>query len=803
MNKRKRLCFDHHWKFCKGDYPEAKEPKFDDSRWEPLVLPHDWSIKGPFDKDHPTGGDGGSLPAGIGWYRKTFQIEETDRDSKIFIEFDGVYCNSEVWINGQYLDFHHNGYTGFTYDVTPYLNFYRDNVLSVRVNNSEQPGSRWYTGSGIYRHTWLVATDNVYIPYNGTYVTTPNVSSRTATVNIEVKTVNENSSPVDATLKTTILTHQNEVVGTVTSTLILEKNTESTYEQQLKITNPNLWSVENPFLYTARTEIFIDNNTIDHMETTFGIRSIHFDSDKGFFLNGEHVKINGVCLHHDGGCVGAAVPERVWERRLEILKEMGCNGIRMAHNPPSPELLDLCDKMGFLVMDEAFDEWSLYKFKNIADRYPIGKDKEFGYFKYFEENYEKDLLAMLHRDRNHPSIVMWSVGNEIPEQKEEFGYDLLKKMKAICHNQDPTRPVTVACDQIEAEPKNACLEFLEALDVVGYNYVNRWRTRTETYYTEDKLEHPHWKMIGSENQAIPAVRGEYSLPDAPTSKERTYYNNMIRTEQLWKFTKMHDYVAGDFMWTGIDYLGESRWPKKNASFAPLDLCAFPKDAYYFYQSQWTTEPMLHAFPHWNWEGHEGKVIPVLCYTNCDSVELFVNGKSFGEKCYEFPLQGMTQEWAHYNKTFLYPTTSDLHLSWDVPYVPGTIEVVGKKDGKIVLKKEVSTTGEPSKLRLSCDRSSIQADGRDVSHIKVEVLDENNLVVPTADNEITFTVEGDGQLIGVDNGNPESHESFQANTRKAFNGLALGILQSSKEAGKIKVVAEARGLESDEFTILTK
>ncbi|MBM7571865.1 glycoside hydrolase family 2 TIM barrel-domain containing protein [Aquibacillus albus] len=799
---RLRESFDFNWKFTKGDPANAEAKHFDDGNWRKLTVPHDWSIEGPFSKNHKAGGDGGYLPTGIGWYRKHFHIKGKTNLEKVFIEFDGVYCNSEVWINGNYLGKRHSGYSGFQYDITSYLE--EENVIAVRVDNSQQPSSRWYTGSGIYRHTWLVYTNKVYVPFNGTYITTPEVSAESAIIHAKTNVVNQENQSQNVMLHTTLFNSENKEVGEVKTDCVIDTGDTFECSQKLEIANPSLWSVENPYLYKLKTKILIDNKIVDKVVTPIGIRKIHFDSEKGFYLNDQQVKINGVCLHHDAGAVGAAVPERVLERRLEKLKEMGCNAIRMSHNIPSPEMLDLCDQMGFLVMDEPFDEWMIYKSKAIADGRKLKEDEHFGYFQYFEEDYEKDLTFMLHRDRNHPSVIMWSVGNEIPEQKVLDGHKILKKLVDICHQEDPTRPVTVACDQIKAEPEEARQEFLELLDVVGYNYVDRWRTRTETYYTEDKMENPHWKVIGSENRSIQSVRGEYVLDNQSSSWWRgPYHTNMIRVEQLWKFTKMNDYVAGDFMWTGIDYLGESRWPKKNSSCAPIDLCGFPKDAFYFYQSQWTTEDVLHVFPHWNWEGMEGKVIPVICYTNCDSVELFVNGKSFGEKSYEFPLQGMSEKYGHYEKPFQYPTTADLHLSWDVPYEPGTIKAVGKKNNQVVRSETITTTGSPHQIRLTADRSKLIADQRDVSHITIEILDENGRVVPTADNEILLTVEGEGTLIGLDNGNPKSHEDFKSNRRKAFNGLALVIIQSTLNAGKVKVTATAKGLETASILLDTE
>ncbi|HEY5583290.1 MAG TPA: glycoside hydrolase family 2 TIM barrel-domain containing protein [Ruminiclostridium sp.] len=427
------------------------------------------------------------------------------------------------------------------------------------------------------------------------------------------------------------------------------------FSEHLNLDNPELWSIASPSMYILKSVIYINDNIIDTYETPFGIRKIKFTADKGFFLNDERVKINGVCIHHDGGSVGAAVPERVLERRLQLLKTMGCNAIRTSHNPPSSEMLDMCDRMGFLVMDEAFDEWKITKAKNGNSKY--------GYSKYFDAFAVQDLRNMLNRDRNHPSIILSSVGNEILDQTKEEGAIILEKLLSICHSMDSTRPVTSACDNIVAEPVETTSAVLEQLDVIGYNYVDRWRTRTETFYADDHYLHPHWKVIGSENVSASGVRGQYQMEaDALIWWKGPYFSSMLTAERLWKFTKMHDYVAGDFMWTGIDYLGESRWPNKNASSGMFYTCCFPKDGFYFYQSQWTEKSMLHVFPHWNWKGLEGKIIPVICYTNCESAELFLNGKFFGVKSYEFPRQGMTEVFPHFERKIIQATTSDLHLS---------------------------------------------------------------------------------------------------------------------------------------------
>jgi beta-galactosidase len=525
----------------------------------------------------------------------------------------------------------------------------------------------------------------------------------------------------------------------------------------------------------------------DDLVSTFGIRKIEYDKDKGFLLNGKHVKMNGACLHQDAGCLGVAVPEQAWRRRLQLLKDMGCNAIRTAHNPPAPEFLDLCDKMGFLVMDESFDEWG------------IAKDQvKYGYHTYFKEDSQPDLISMIHRDRNHPSVVLWSAGNEVLEQGKDWGYEVLQKLLETFHKEDPTRPVTVANDRIADVDYPAKLSFLEMEDIVGYNYVDRWLNRRELYYSVDRHDHPDWKMIGTENVSIGGIRGQYSIVQNQSAiqpgRSTDYRSRMIQAEQLWRFTSVHDYVTGDFMWTGIDYLGEARWPDKNSSSGVIDLCGFPKDSYYFYQSQWTTKPMVHLFPHWNWEGHEGQVISVIAYTNCDSVELFLNGKPFGVKSAVFPQQGNSGGWNKFDRPFVTATTSDLHLTWDVPYEPGTLKAVGKKDGMVVTE-EIRTTSKPTAIRLSADRIDINADAHDIVNVKVEIIDENGLLVPDADNLINFKVQGKGILAGTDNGNPQDLTPMKSKQRNVFNGLALAVIQSTLESGNIQLTAKSTGLKS--------
>lgn len=830
---RVRESFDFGWKFFKGDAPGAQDPAFADAAWRSLDVPHDWSVEGPYSQQETAQG---SLPTGIGWYRKRFRLPESGRGKKIFIEFDGVFENSEVWINGQYLGKRPFGYIGFQYDMTPHVAFgARDNLLAVKVDNSNQPNSRWYTGSGIYRHTWLTTLNPVHVAHWGTFVTTPQVSENAASVQVKTKIANEGKAVAKCTLVTAILDRDGKAVQTSETSQDVGANGEYEFVQLVKLEKPNLWSVENPYLYKVRSTVRGAAGVEDVYDTPFGIREAIFDADKGFVLNGKRVKINGVCLHHDTGPVGAAVPERMWERRFEILKAMGCNGIRTSHNPMAPEFMDFCDKMGFLVMDEAFDEWRVSKTRNN------------GYTRHFNDWYERDTTDFVRRDRNHPSVVLWSAGNEVGDQAALNGAETLRQLLTVFHREDPTRLVTVGCDRIESEPDSnrARPEFLALMDVVGYNYVDRWRDRIDKYYSIDRAAFPQRRMIGTESSGMGGVRGAYGgifpaaapavgavVPAAPRTAPlagrgapggapgapgaaggrggapggmmmmggRGGGRPNTGTEQLWKFVSTYDYVAGDHMWTGIDYLGESRYPSRGATPGVIDLCGFEKDGYYFYQSVWTKTPMVHLFPHWNWKGREGQFVPVTVYTNCDSVELFINGKSAGTQSYAYPRYGMTERYGNYGPASRRGgTTTDLHLSWSIPYEPGTLRAVGAKDGKQIVA-EVRTAGEAAAIDLKVDRGTIAADRRDVTHVIIRIVDAQGRMVPDAASEVTFDVQGEGKLIGVENGNMQDLAGMQSRTRKAFNGMCLAIVQSSAKPGPIRIAASSPGLKPASITV---
>jgi beta-galactosidase len=797
--QRERIDFD--WKFTKGNVDNAQTVRFDDSEWQSVDLPHDWSIYGPFDTKAESGRSGAYLPTGVGWYRKTLTIPAADNGKQISIEFDGVYEYSEVWFNGHSLGLRPYGFISFSYDVTPYVNFSGENTIAVKVDNSRQTNCRWYSGSGIYRDVWLTATDGLHIPQWGTYVTTPKVSADSATVHVAAELRNQRSAAAPFDYVCTILDSGGKQVQSSSGSGQIDAGATSEIVTDLTVDHPSLWSVDAPQLYTTRIEVSSGGQVVDRYDTVFGIRSLDYDVNKGFSLNGTHTKFNGVCLHGDGGAVGVAVPMEVWRRRLVALKEMGCNSIRTSHNPPDPDFLDLCDELGFLVMDEAFDEWKAAK----------GQVKQ-GYHTLFTEWHDPDVTDFVRRDRNHPSVVLWSAGNEIPDQTSPQGPATARELVGLFHQLDPTRPVTAGCDNVYAEPRSASPEFMAALDIAGYNYVDRWRNRSYLYFRLDREAFPERKFIGTEDASMGGPRGNYgnpfvsenapgAQPPAPApaaavsagpgpGRRRFSAAPRIVVEQLWRVVAENDYVEGDFMWTGIDYLGEAG---VGAFSGVIDSAGFKKDGYYFYQSQWTSTPMVHIFPHWNWKGHEGEVLPVYCYTNCDSAELFVNGKSYGVKGYGLMLEGMRDRYGTQTNPGRIRTTSDLHLQWDVAYEPGTLRVVGSKGGQVVATEEVVTTGEPAAIDLALDKAILNADGRDVAHLTVKIIDDQGRMVPTAGNTLQFKVEGAGKLIGVDNGSMSIDESFKGDQRTAFNGLALAILQSTRTPGEITVTVTSAGL----------
>lgn len=787
--QRQRLSMDPGWRFSLGDPAGAEKPGFDDRGWRRLDLPHDWSIEGTPKEDAPGGGRVGFFPSGLGWYRKAFRMPAKSSGRLASLEFDGVYMNSDVWINGVHLGHRPYGYTTFAYDITRHL-VAGINVVAVRVDNSLQPNSRWYTGSGIYRHVWLTLVDPVHVARGGVYLTTPRADSASGDVVIQTRIENQQAAVSHRTLRAVILDAGGREVGRRDTTFAVEGDQSGVLEQHITVALPQLWSVEAPYLYTLRVEIRDGARVTDGVTIPFGIRTIAFDADRGFLLNGQRVKLKGVNLHHDAGALGAAVPERIWEERLLALRSMGANAIRTSHNPPAPEFLDLCDRLGFLVMAEAFDEWT------------IGKVDQ-GYHQYFAEWSERDLTDFIRRDRNHPSIVLWSAGNEIGDQSTPDGPQVLRRLVEILHREDPTRPVTTGNDNIAADGHPATLAFLEGEDVVGYNYVDRWHERREIFAEQDRHDHPDWKMVGTESGSLFQSRDErYSLGPDSMSVHPNYTSGMLQAERLWKWVAMRDYFSGNFMWTGVDYLGESTWPFKGFSSGTIDITGNPKDAYYLYQSLWTTRPVLHLLPHWNWPGREGQVIPVVAYTNCNSVELFLNGRSLGEKRLEFPAQGTSGGWNSYALPVVNATTNDLHLSWDVPYEPGVLLALGRtRIGEGACVAEVRTAGAPSAVRLVVARDTIAAVPGDVALVRFEIVDSAGTVVPTADNVVRLAVTG-GTIVALDNANLQDLEPYGTDHRRAFNGRGLAILRATGP-GTLRMTAQADGLKAASATIVAR
>ncbi|HTS43172.1 MAG TPA: beta-galactosidase GalB [Puia sp.] len=782
--------FTKGWKFFLGDDSAAKNEDYIDSSWRNLNLPHDWSIELPFDSTSPTGTGGGALRGGVGWYRKSFGIPLASKGKKIFVDFDGVYCNSEVFINGHSLGVRPNGYISFRYELTPYLKYGTEkNIIAVRVDNSSQPNSRWYSGSGIYRNVWLVTVNNVFVDHWGTYVTTPQVSSQLAAVVVYTRINNSTETDTTITLKTTLFDASGQpVLLSTPDDVSIVANGTKVKGKKFVFGFPHLWSVDEPYLYKAVTQILSKGKVVDEYSTNFGIRYFKFDVDKGFSLNGKPMKIFGVCDHHDLGCLGTAVNTRALERQLEILRGMGINGIRTSHNPPAPELLDLADKMGFIVMDEAFDMWKRPKTK-------------YDYHLYWDEWHKKDLEDQVLRDRNHPSVFVWSIGNEISEQwagkdgKDTSGRSIARELASIIHAFDTTRPITSALDH--PYPGNE-IYLSGALDLVGFNYhQSDYKTFPEKF--------PGKKFIATETISALQTRGHYDMPsdsirrwpiewDKPFDKGNpdttcSAYDNVSAPwgsthEETLKELLKYDFASGMFIWTGFDYIGEPTpypWPARSSYFGIVDLAGFPKDVYYLYQSLCTDKKVLHIFPHWNWR--EGDSIDVWAYYNhADQVELFLNGESLGVKKKE---------------------GDDLHVMWRVKYVPGTIKAVSTKDGKEVLTKLIKTTGKSAKIVLHADRNTIKADGSDLSFVTVSIVDSAGTLVPDANNLIQFSVNSFGSIAGTDNGSETSMESFKAKEHKAFNGLCLAVIQSKGKPGIIRLTAKSEGLPTTAINITVK
>ena len=764
--------FNPDWNFKLGDFPTAIQADFNANNWRALNLPHDWSIEGAFSKDHPTKPQGGALPAGLGWYRKSFTLPESAKSKRIAIEFDGVFCNSEVWINGHYLGKRPFGYISFSYDLTPFLKFgNQKNDIAVKVDNSAQPSSRWYTGSGIYRNVRLVTTHKVHVAQWGTYVTTPEVSKEKAKVVYELKIQNDAAISKNVKVITNILDANNRSVAQSESSETIAPLSRLIKEHTLEVKNPKLWDTKNPNMYKVITKIFDNKTLVDEYETPLGFRYFAFDAEKGFSLNGVPIKIYGVCLHHDNGALGAVANYHAIKRKLQIMKDMGANAIRTAHNPPSLELLQLCDEMGFIVQDEVFDVWKKKKVSN-------------DYNKYWDDWHKRDLEDFIQRDRNHPSVMMWSIGNEIREQFDSTGVRITKELAQIVKSLDKTRPVTSALT--ENEPQKNFIYQSGALDLLGFNYKH-------ADYASFPERFKGQKILASESVSAYATRGHYDMPTDtirfwPKKYGETFPGNPDLTvtafdniasywgtthEENWKAAKKYDFIAGTFVWTGFDYIGEPDpypFPARSSYFGIVDLAGLPKDVYYMYQSEWSDKTVLHLLPHWNWK--QGQLIDVWAYyNNADEVELFLNGKSLGSKA----KQG-----------------DELHIAWKVPFEAGTLKAVSRKADKVVKETEIRTAGEAAKINLQANKTAIKNDGYDLVYVTVSLQDKDGNPLPTANNLINFKVSGGATIVGVDNGYQASLEPFKANYRKLYNGKCIVILQSNRKAENITLEATTAG-----------
>ena len=775
--------FNANWNFYLGDDSTLRYAIKDSSKLEKVQLPHDWSIKGNFSEKHPTTSQQGALPAGLGWYTKTFNVVEKDKNKKIYIEFDGIYRNATVYLNGKKIGFRPYGYSSYRYDLTQHIVFGKANHIAVKVDNSEQPNSRWYTGSGIYRNVRLITTNPIAVAHWGTFVSTPKVDEKLATVNLEVSIQNSQSTSQNVKVISTILDAKGITISKASSNLNL-KDSLNSVNQNFVVKNPKLWSPENPYQYQVKTQIFLGKNQVDEYITPLGIRTFYFDTAKGFFFNGKAMKILGVCMHHDLGAIGAVVNESAIRRQLKLLKDMGANAIRMSHNPPSPEFLNQCDEMGFLVMDESFDMWRKRKNK-------------FDYHLEFDEWHERDTRDMVLRDRNHPSVFMWSVGNEIREQFDQSGTKIIKELVDIVKKYDPTREVTTA--MTELEPKKNFITKANAINVLGFNYKHK-------LYATLRDSFPNKTFLATETASALATRGVYVQPQDtvqlwPANSRNKYMENLngdwtvsaydnvaaywgTSHEESWLAVKNKPYMAGLFVWSGFDYLGEPHpfnYPARSSYYGIIDLAGIPKDVYYMYQSEWTNKPVLHLLPHWNWK--EGQKVEVWAYYNqADEVELYVNGIS----------QGIRRK-----------TENEAHVSWSVIYKAGSIKAVSRTNGKVVLTEEIKTAKAAVQITLKAEKETIKADGKEISFITVSVADENGILVPDAMNNITFELVGDAEIAAVDNGFQANLQSFQANHINLFNGKAV-IMIKGDEAGEVILKASSPGLNPTNLKLnLTK
>lgn len=790
---RKILHLKTGWAFSRSDDPACRLADYDDASWERVRVPHDWAISGPFDRENDiqdklkqvadvpdrvqllVARTGGLPHIGVGWYRKKITVPAERTGQRVRLEIDGAMSRSEVYCNGEIVGGWPYGYSSFALDLTKFIRPGAENLIAVRLEN---PGvaSRWYPGAGLYRHVRLVFLNPVHVAHWGTCVTTPDVTDASASVHLSTM-VENHGAPAEATLVSTIRDAGGRVVAKAETSHPVAGTHE--FVQDLRVVDPRRWMPGQPNLYAITTEVLVEGDVVDTCETPLGFRTLVFDPDRGFQINGVPMKLNGVCLHHDLGPLGAAVNRTALQRQLRIMQDMGCNAIRTSHNPPAPELLDLCDAMGLLVIDEAFDEWKDSKMEN-------------GYHKLFDEWAEKDLRAMIRRDRNHPSVIMWSIGNEIHEQWIEGGGKVAEFLCRICHDEDPTRPTTAGFNSPEMAIKNG---LAAAVDIPGWNYQPGKYVRYHQLF-------PTKATYGSETESTVSSRGEYYFPvneEVGLTRETFQVNSYDMSYPGWAYSpdvefRAQDecpFILGEFVWTGFDYLGEptpyhAHWPSRSSYFGIVDLCGLPKDRFYLYQSKWTDKRVLHLLPHWTWPGREGESTPVHCYTSFPAVELFVNGISQGRRSKRVHLM-----------------MGSYRLVWpDVRYAPGELKAVAyDADGKAAAETVVHTAGSPASVELKADRDAMVLDGEDMAFVTVRILDADGNLCPRADNLVKFVLEGDGEIAAVDNGNAASLEPFIADERKAFNGLCMVYLRSREgEGGTVTLRAHAEGLSSAAATL---
>jgi len=778
---RQEVKFNSDWKFMLDDKSGFESPAFNDSSWRSLDLPHDWSVEGKFEVKNPAGGQGAYLPCGIGLYRKSFVLSDSMKTKRVVIQFDGIYMNSKIYLNGHFLGQYPYGYSTFQYDITEYLQFGKPNVISVRVDNSLQPSSRWYSGSGIYRNVWLIATNPVHFDnYSGVFVSYPEVSKENATVKVQFKiTANtfpetdfqwwrRNTASNKRVTKETIITsslfdNKGKLVAKGSIKENITDFNDYTFSQTVSLKKPQLWSSESPFMYTLKTTLEYDGKVMDDYSTTIGIRKIEFSPEIGMTVNGIPEKLKGVCLHQDAGSLGIAVPVGVWYERLKKLKAMGCNAIRPSHHPFAPEFYDLCDTMGFYVMDEAFDEWNKgYEWGSTENSY--GK-VPYGYHLYFDQWAETDLKAMIRRDRNHPSVIMYSIGNEIPNQRTPDGVQIAKRLQEICHDEDPTRLVTSACDFVEDANSNG---FLSALDIAGYNYIDRYNGAE--MYIPEKAKYPQRLILGTE----------------------TFHNT-----PYWLAVRDNDYLIGEFVWIGFDYLGEAgRFPKRGWDAGIIDMSGNPYPEYYLRKSYWSDEPVVQiaietaknpasdwhprkTVSHWNHKWVGDYLLPVYVYSNCDEVELQLNDSVIGRKSVDKNLY---------------------YARWDLPFRVGKIQATGYKNGRKVTEHTLRTAGNAVGMSISATKTTLRANREDVVLLAVTLVDENGVPVPDATNEISVEVAGPAKLIGLDNGNQSDVNDFKTNFRKAFEGRILITIQAKQSEGSVKVTTSSADIKSAVYSL---